>query len=56
MRKFSYSVSVLSRNLGPSVTESRLDTRFADICELQDSAASTYKGGSLTLSRQMNDE
>jgi outer membrane receptor for ferrienterochelin and colicin len=34
----------------------RLDTRFDDIYQLQNSAASTYNGASLTLSRRMNEE
>jgi hypothetical protein len=34
----------------------RLDTRFADIYQLQDSAGSTYNSGSLTLTRRMNEE
>src|SRR5882724_3593573 len=34
----------------------RLDTRFNDIYQLQNSAASTYNGASLTLSRRMNEE
>jgi len=34
----------------------RLDTQFADIYQLQDSAESTYNGTSLTLSRRMNKE
>ncbi len=34
----------------------RLDTRFNDIYELQNSATSTYKGASLTLSRHMSEE
>src|SRR5438128_1167668 len=34
----------------------RLDTKLNDIYQLQDSAASTYHGTSLTLSRRMNEE
>jgi carboxypeptidase family protein/TonB-dependent receptor-like protein len=34
----------------------RLDTRLGDIYQLQDSAASTYNGASLTLTRRMNEE
>jgi len=34
----------------------RLDTQFGDIYQLQDSAGSTYNGGSLTLTRRMNEE
>lgn len=34
----------------------RLDTRFDDIYQLQDSASSTYRGASLTLRRRMNKE
>jgi outer membrane receptor for ferrienterochelin and colicin len=35
---------------------SRLNPQFDDIYQLQDSARSTYKGASLTLSRRMNEE
>jgi hypothetical protein len=34
----------------------RLNTKFDDIYELQNSAASTYNGGSLTVSRTMNED
>jgi hypothetical protein len=34
----------------------RLDTRFADIYQLQDSAESSYNGASLTLTRRMSEE
>jgi hypothetical protein len=34
----------------------RLDTRFDDIYQLQDSAESTYNGASLTLTHRMNEE
>ncbi len=34
----------------------RIDTRFDDIYQLQDSAESTYNGASLTLSRRMSEE
>jgi hypothetical protein len=34
----------------------RLDKRFDDIYQLQNSAGSTYNGGSLALSRRMNEE
>ena len=34
----------------------RLDTRFDDVYQLQDSAESTYNGASLTLTRRMNEE
>jgi hypothetical protein len=34
----------------------RLDTQFGDIYDLQNSASSTYNGGSFTLNRRMSDE
>jgi len=37
-------------------SSARLDRQFGDIYQLQDSAASTYNGASLTLTRRMNEE
>jgi outer membrane receptor for ferrienterochelin and colicin len=46
-----------SQQIGREVfSPGRLDTRFDDIYQLQNSAASTYNGASLTLSRRMNEE
>jgi outer membrane receptor for ferrienterochelin and colicin len=46
-----------SQQIGREVfSPGRLDTRFDDIYRLQNSAASTYNGASLTLSRRMNEE
>jgi hypothetical protein len=46
-----------SQEIGREVfSRGRLDTRFDDIYQLQNSAASTYNGASLTLSRRMNEE
>src|SRR5438876_2640477 len=46
-----------SQQIGREVfSPGRLDTRFNDIYELRNSAASTYNGTSLTLTRRMNEE
>src|SRR6266403_1432942 len=46
-----------SQQIGREVfSRGRLDTRFDDIYQLKNSAASTYNGASLTLSRRMNEE
>jgi len=46
-----------SQQIGREVfSPGRLDTRFDDIYQLQNFAASTYNGASLTLSRRMNEE
>jgi len=46
-----------SQQIGREVfSPGRLDARFDDIYQLQNSAASTYNGASLTLSRRMNGE
>ena len=54
------SLGVLSptpQQIGRQVfSPGRLNTSFDDIYQLQDSAASTYNGASLTLSRKMNEE
>jgi hypothetical protein len=46
-----------SQQIGREVfSPGRRDTRFNDIYQLQNSAASTYNGASITLSRRMNEE
>src|SRR5882724_6953007 len=46
-----------SQQIGREVfSPGRLDTRFDDFYQLQNSGASTYNGASLTLSRRINEE
>jgi hypothetical protein len=49
--------SPMPQQIGREVfSPGRLDAKFADIYELQNSAGSTYNGASLTLSRTMNED